>query len=127
MGSGEGYGFSRGGPNPRLLDTSKAVVFLAESVLVLIARFFGYGFGIVKDETGCVPLFHFDHRVVIVGQCLFDPDSVDPGIYGLLVLSEKMVEILVFHVMEIYGSVGTASTDDDSIHERLTQRGLIHA
>jgi hypothetical protein len=49
------------------------------------------------------------------------------SVYSLLVPSEKVVEILLFHVMEIYGSVGAASTEDVLIHETLTQRGLLYA
>ena len=73
--------------------SSEAVVLFAKGVLVEIARFFCGEFGVVDLEAGGIPFFHLDHGVVFVGEGLFGMDSIYPGVNGLLVGVQELVEV----------------------------------
>jgi hypothetical protein len=79
---------------------SEAVVLFAESVFVQVACFLCGPFGVVNVQSGGIPVFHCDHRVIVGGKGFFGADCVDPGIDGLPVVMQQLVEVYVFHLRE---------------------------
>ena len=78
-------------------DTAlEPIVLLAQSVLVAVARDLGGAFGLMDVEAGGIPLFHLHHGVVGRGQGFFGLNGSDPGVYGVRVFGEQLIE--VFHV-----------------------------
>jgi hypothetical protein len=81
----------------------EAVVLFAESVLVEIASLFGDEFGIVDVNSGSIPIFHRNHRVIIAGESLFSTDGVNPGVDGLFVVIQQLIEVYIFHLRVTIG------------------------
>lgn len=48
-------------------------------------------------KTSCIPLFHLDHGVVIVGQGLFGSYGGYPGVYGLPVFFQQLIKVFGLH------------------------------
>jgi hypothetical protein len=90
----------RGSPEELAVD-SEAVVLFAEGVFIGVVGFFGGGFSVVDDKSGGVPLFPFEHGVIVVGEGFFGADGVDPGVVGLFVGGEECVEIWRAHGDEV--------------------------
>ncbi len=64
---------------------SESVVLFAQRVLVSVARLLGGEFRVMELEPCVIPLFHFHHGVVCVGQRLFGVDRVNPTIDCLFI------------------------------------------
>jgi hypothetical protein len=77
---------------------SEAVILPPERVLIPVTCPFCHSFGIMGDKAGRVPLLHLNHGVIVVGQSLFGSKRVYPAVDSPPVISQKLVEICIYHV-----------------------------
>ncbi len=60
----------------------------------------GGALGVMHVETGRVPGFHLFHGMIVAGKGLFGADGGDPGVYGLVICGEELVDAYVAHETE---------------------------
>src|ERR1700722_1656040 len=106
--------------NSSAAGSLKAVVFLSQRILVRVACLLRGQLCIVERESGVIPLFHLNHRVVWCRKRFLGANRIYPAIHRLLVRAKQLVEIQIIHKCEVRNDPAIRQSTLPSFHGSFT-------